>query len=121
MQRGTPLKWLNFIIKITRRGELCKKSGGGDRRAGGREGAQVEWRAGGKGAREEGAGGGGREGAADGREGGRGGWGRGGRRKFYLRVELIKCIDPNEGEALKRRGREGRGAGGREGGKGGGI
>ena len=52
------------------------------------------------------------------REGGRGGWGR---RKFYLRVELIKCIDPNEGEALKR-GREGgrgRGAGGREGGGGG--
>ena len=50
------------------------------------------------------------------REGGRGGWGR---RKFYLRVELIKCIDPNEGEALKR-GREGGGrgvgqAGGREG------
>ena len=40
-----------------------------------------------------------------------GGWGRGGRRKFYLRVELIKCIDPNEGEALKRGrdgGREGR-------------
>ena len=31
-----------------------------------------------------------------------------GRRKFYLRVELIKCIDPNEGEALKRGGREGR-------------
>ena len=30
-------------------------------------------------------------------------------------MELIKCIDPNEGEALKR-GREGRGAGGREGG-----
>ena len=47
------------------------------------------------------------------REGGRGGWGR---RKFYLRVELIKCIDPNEGEALKR----GRGEGGRrEGGRGG--
>ena len=51
------------------------------------------------------------------REGGRGGLGR---RKFYLRVELIKCIDPNEGEALKR-GREGEGgergrqAGGREG------
>ena len=45
------------------------------------------------------------------REGGRGGWGR---RKFYLRVELIKCIDPNEGEALKR-GREGGQAGGREG------
>ena len=40
-------------------------------------------------------------------------------RKFYLRVELIKCIDPNEGEALKR-GREGEGgegAGGREGGR----
>ena len=36
-------------------------------------------------------------------------------------MELIKCIDPNEGEALKR-GREGgggRGAGGREGGEGG--
>ena len=36
-------------------------------------------------------------------------------------MELIKCIDPNEGEALKR-GREGggRGAGGRrEGGRGG--
>ena len=47
--------------------------------------------------------------------------GRVGRRKFYLRVELIKCIDPNEGEALKR-GREGEGgegAGGREGGEGG--
>ena len=29
-------------------------------------------------------------------------------------MELIKCIDPNEGEALKR-GREGRGAGGRKG------
>ena len=65
---------------------------------------------GGKGAREEGAGGGGR------REGGRGGWGRGGRRKFYLRVELIKCIDPNEGEALKR-GREGGEGGRREGGR----
>ena len=49
--------------------------------------------------------------------------GRGGRRKFYLRVELIKCIDPNEGEALKRGagggGRGGGQAGGREGGKGG--
>ena len=45
------------------------------------------------------------------REGGREGWGR---RKFYLRAELIKCIDPNEGEALKG-GREG----GREGGRGG--
>ena len=38
-------------------------------------------------------------------------------------MELIKCIDPNEGEALKR-GREGGGrgggqAGGREGAKGG--
>ena len=62
---------------------------------------------------------GGREGAAEkgGREGGEGGggrpegrWGRGGRRKFYLRAELIKCIDLNEGEALKRGG----GAGGRE-------
>ena len=30
---------------------------------------------------------------------GRGGW-KGG--KFYLGVELIKCIDPNEGEALRR-------------------
>ena len=39
-----------------------------------------------------------------------------GRRKFYLRAELIKCIDPNEGEALKR-GREGRGGGRREGGR----
>ena len=94
------------------------------RKAGGRgrEAVQVEWRAVGKGVREEGVGGGagGREGAA----GGRGGWGRGGRRKFYLRVELIKCTDPNEGEALKR-GREGGGgrgggqAGGREGRKGG--
>ena len=47
------------------------------------------------------------------REGGREGWGRGGRRKFYLRAELIKCIDPNEGEALKRgrEGGEGRGRG----------
>ena len=44
----------------------------------------------------------------DGRGQEAGGWGRGGRRKFYLRVELIKCIDPNEGEALKR-GREERG------------
>ena len=32
-----------------------------------------------------------------------------GRRKFYLRAELIKCINLNEGEALKR-GREGEGA-----------
>ena len=34
-----------------------------------------------------------------------------GRRKFYLRAELIKCIDLNEGEALKREGGEGRGRG----------
>ena len=60
---------------------------------------------------------GGREAGGRGRQaGGRGGWGRGDRRKFYLRVELIKCIDPKEGEALKRgREGEGRGAGGREG------
>ena len=74
------------------------------RKAGGRgrEGVQVE------GGREGGAGGrGGRwEGGGGRREGGRGGWGMVGRRKFYLRAELIKCIDPNEGEALKR-GREG--------------
>ena len=50
-----------------------------------------------KGGREgEGGGREGRVGAAGGREGGREGWGRGGRRKFYLRAELIKCIDPNE-------------------------
>ena len=30
-------------------------------------------------------------------------------------MELIKCIDPNEGEALKREGRGGRREGGREG------
>ena len=54
------------------------------------------------------------------RERGREGWGRGGRRKFYLRAEFIKCIDPNEGEALKRGREEGEGwgAGGREGGRG---
>ena len=43
---------------------------------------------------------------AGGRERGReGGEGRdkGSRRKFYLGAELIKCIDPNEGEALWRR------------------
>ena len=50
-------------------------------------------------------------------EGGRGGLGR---RKFYLRVELIKCIDPNEGEALKRGRGEGGEGGRREGGRGGG-
>ena len=49
-----------------------------------------------EGGRERGAGGG-REGAAGGREGG-----EGGAETFYLRVELIKCIDPNEGEALRR-------------------
>ena len=38
---------------------------------------------------------------AGGREGGKGGGG-GGRKKFYLKVELIKCIDPNEGEAGQR-------------------
>ena len=60
--------------------------------------------------------GGGREGGgAGGREGGREGWGIVGRRKFYLRAELIKCIDLNEGEALKR-GREGGGKGGQRGG-----
>ena len=44
------------------------------------------------------------------------GWGRGGKRKFNLRVEFIKCIDPNEGEALKRgrEGGEGRGRGAAE-------
>ena len=39
-------------------------------------------------------------------EGGRGQVGRRaeqrGGRKFYLGAELIKCIDPNEGEALRR-------------------
>ena len=39
--------------------------------------------------------------------------------EFYLRVELIKCIDPNEGEALKRGGRGEGGGGRREGGRGG--
>ena len=36
------------------------------------------------------------------REGGEG-RDKGSRRKFYLGAELIKCIDPNEGEALWRR------------------
>ena len=48
---------------------------------------------------------GGRKGGREkvGRKGGREeGRGRGGRRKFYLGAELIKCIDPNEGEALTR-------------------
>ena len=35
-------------------------------------------------------------GGREGRAGQRGG------RKFYLGTELIKCIDPNEGEALRR-------------------
>ena len=50
------------------------------------------------------------------REGGMEGWCIVGRRKFYLRAELIKCIDPNEGEALKRgrEGGEGRGRGAAE-------
>ena len=39
-----------------------------------------------------------------------------GRRKFYLGAELIKCIDLNEGEAL-RRGREGGDGGGGEDGR----
>ena len=30
------------------------------------------------------------------------GQGRGGGRKFYPGAELVKCIDPNEGEALRR-------------------
>ena len=47
------------------------------------------------------------------REGGKGGGQRG--QKFYMRAELIKCIDPNEGEALKR-GRE-RGRAGQRGGR----
>ena len=74
----------------------------------GREGAAEK---GGQEAWEEGAGGSGGQRRV-------GGWGR---RKFYLRVELIKCIDPNEGEALKR-GREGGGGrgGGQAGGRGGG-
>ena len=50
------------------------------------------WRGGGRGEGGEG----GR------REGGREGWGIVGRRKFYLGAELIKCIDLNEGEALRR-------------------
>ena len=53
------------------------------------------------GAREGGEGGGGRQ------EGGREGWGRGGRRKFYLGAELMKCIYPNEGQGIEE------GAGGR--------
>ena len=55
------------------------------------------------GAGESGWGVGGR--AERGRADGRGWEGRregGGGRKFYLGSELIKCIDPNEGEALRR-------------------
>ena len=64
------------------------------------------WRGGGRGEGGEGGQAGGRE----------GGWGIVGRRKFYLRGELIKCIDLNEGEALKRgrEGGEGRGRGAAE-------
>ena len=41
-----------------------------------------------------------------------------GRRKFYLGgAELIKCIDLNEGEALRRGRREGRAGEGRMGGR----
>ena len=88
-------------------GGRARRYNGG--RAGGAEGrGGGERRAGGRGSRREG----GREGRV----------GQRGRRKFYLRAELIKCIDPNEGEALKR-GRDGRErgvgeeAGGREGGR----
>ena len=69
---------------------------------------------------EEGAGGEG-GGQAGGGEGG----GHSGQKEILPEGELIKCIDPNEGEALKRgregggRGGEGGWAGGREGGKGG--
>ena len=38
-----------------------------------------------------------------------------GRRKFYLRAELIKCIDPNEGDALRRGAVERGGRGGEAG------
>ena len=49
-------------------------------------------------------------------EEGAGGRGRGAAENFTWGAELIKCIDPNKGEALKR-GREGGGgqAGGKEG------
>ena len=48
-----------------------------------------------------------------GREGGEG-WGRGAAENFTWGAELIKCIDPNEGEALRRGAveRGGRGGGG---------
>ena len=99
------------------------------------EGEPLRWREGGEG-------GGGREGGreeGEGREGKGGEWraggwegvegrGRGGGSKFYQGAELIKCIDPNEGEALSRGSREGRadgreceGGGGGEGGRGGGA
>ena len=46
---------------------------------------------------------GGREGEGGGRrEGGREGWAEGAEGNFTWGVELIKCIDPNEGEALRR-------------------
>ena len=78
---------------------------------------------------EGGAGRGGGQTGGEGGEGGKEGWGR---RKFYLGVELSKCIDPYEGEALRRgstfkpggcaplppcSAAYGGGAGGREGGK----
>ena len=47
--------------------------------------------------------------------GGRGRAGQRGGRKFYLGAELIKCIDLNEGEALRRGAVEGAGGGGEDG------
>ena len=51
---------------------------------------------------------------------GREGGGRGAAENFTWGAELIKCIDPNEGEALRRRAveRGGRGRGGWKGGEG---
>ena len=88
-----------------------RRAGGGGRRGieegegGGREGRVGE--GGGREGRVRGGGGG----VDGGREGG-----IGGTRTFYLRAELIKCIDPNEGEALKagREGGEGWGRGAAE-------
>ena len=95
-------------------GEMGREKGGGQEGGAGKEGA-----GGGRGSGWE-------EGRREGRrrEGGKGGGvevrGRGGRRKFYLGAELIKCINPNEGEPLRgwgrggREGGEGRAGGGRE-------